>query len=510
MNALSHALAFGSGGRAVAEPLAIGVVEVRDAIATLHMERPAPSRWDAQEQQIFAAALADLGARPDIQAIVLRGAGLFDEGPGERRQGFRPVVDAVAECQTPVIAAISGDAIGAGLELALACAGRIAAPTSRFALPDLASGRLPTHGAVERLPRLIGMGRAAEMIVLGQALDAETAEACGLIDVMARGDLAASARNLAESLVPLPASHGRLDVETATAELFSLRLRLRREAPGQTVPLVALHALEASVRLPLRRAMAETDRLAETLSRNDHAQGLAYAQAGAAALALRESPGRVRTLARKLRWPLLREAIHLLDEGATPGQIDRCLTAFGFSEGIFAESDRRGLNVVFEGASDAGAPGPWLSYSPTLDLMEDARRIGGDAPGWFRPGDSGVGPGVFDPEVAQLLQGSATFQRLSRQPIPDEGVAARCLLASINGAAEILQDRPDLSPALIDAVWTTALGFPAWKGGPLRCADRMGLDQVVEGLNALHARRATAGPPCEIIRRRAERGEGLA
>jgi 3-hydroxyacyl-CoA dehydrogenase len=89
-------------------------------------------------------------------------------------------------------------------------------------------------------------------------------------------------------------------------------------------------------------------------------------------------------------------------------------------------------------------------------------------------------------------------------------VAERCLLAAINGAVELLQDRTDLTPAMLDAVWTTVLGFPAWKGGPLRWADSLGLGRVVDGLCALHARRNTAGEPCELIRRRALRGEGIA
>lgn len=490
--------------------MAIGAVDVRGAIATLHVERPAPCRWDAQDQRLFADALGELDARPDVHAVILHGKDLFDEGPGESRLSFRTIVDAVAECRTPVVAAIHGDAVGAGLELALACAARVAAPNSRFALPDLAAGRLPSHGAVERLPRLVGMGMAGEMILLGRVLTAPAAAACGLVDAVDGPDPLAAARGLAAQLSDRPVPRRCLDVEAAATDLFRLRLQLRRQAPDQTVPLVALQALEASVRLPLRRAMAETARLADTLLRNDQAQGLAYAHAGKASLSAWGSAKRVKDLARQLRWPLLREAIHLLDEGATPGQVDRCLTAFGFAEGPFTQSDRLGLDAVFLDAPTPGAPGPWLSYSPTLDLMVDAQRLGGAAPGWFRPDDVGAGPRTFDPVVAQLLQGSATFQRLSRHPVADEGVAERCLLAAINGSAEVLQDRPDLAPALVDAVWTTVLGFPAWKGGPLRCADRMGLDRVVDGLGALLARRNTAGEPCEMIRRRAQRGEGLA
>jgi len=510
MNALSNPWDFRQRDGAAEPALAIGAVEVRGSIAALHMERPAPCRWDAQEQRLFADALGQLDARPDVDAIILHGNDLFDEGPEESRRAFRVVVDAVADCRTPVVAAIQGDAVGAGLELALACAARVAAPSSRFGLPDLAAGRLPSHGAVERLPRLVGMGMAAEMILLGRTLSGPAAAACGLIDIVDGRDRLAAARGLAEQLSNRPAPRRCLDAEAAAADLFRLRLQLRRQAPDQTVPLAALQALEAAVRLPLRRAMAETARLADALLRSDQAQGLAYAHAGKAALSAWGTAKRIKDLARQLRWPLLREAIHLLDEGATPGQVDRCLTAFGFAEGPFTESDRLGLGAVFLDAPTPGSPGPWLSYSPTLDLMVDAQRLGGAAPGWFRQDDNGAGPRTFDPVVAQLLQGSATFQRLSRHPIADEGVAERCLLAAINGSAEILQDRTDLSPALLDAVWTTVLGFPAWKGGPLRCADQMGLERVVDGLGALLARRNTAGEPCEMIRRRALRGEGLA
>jgi len=509
MNALSNPWDFRQRDAAAEPALAIGAVEVRGAIATLHMERPAPCRWDAQEQRLFANALGELDARPDVHAIILNGKDLFDEGPGESRRAFRLVVDAVADCRTPVVAAIRGDAVGAGLELALACAARLAAPSSRFALPDLAAGRLPSHGAVERLPRLVGMAMAAEMILLGRTLDGPAAAACGLIDAVDAHPLTA-ARRLAEQLSGLPAPRRCLDAEAAATDLFRLRLQLRRQAPDQTVPLVALQALEAAIRLPVRRAMAETARLADTMLRSEQAQGLAYAHAGKAALSAWGGARRIKDLARQLRWPLLREAIHLLDEGATPGQVDRCLTAFGFAEGPFTQSDRLGLDAVFLDAPTPGSPGPWLSYSPTLDLMVDAQRLGGAAPGWFRQDDNGAGPRTFDPVVAQLLQGSATFQRLPRHPVADEGVAERCLLAAINGSAEVLQDQADLTPALLDAVWTTVLGFPVWKGGPLRCADRMGLDRVVDGLGALLARRNTAGEPCEMIRRRAQRGEGLA
>lgn len=90
-------------------------------------------------------------------------------------------VEPVARLKQPVIAAIRGDAIGLGLELALACDYRIAVEHARFGLPQVRDGSLPRNGGTQRLPRLIGQGKAMEMILTGESIDA--AEACrtGLI-----------------------------------------------------------------------------------------------------------------------------------------------------------------------------------------------------------------------------------------------------------------------------------------------------------------------------------------
>ncbi len=101
----------------------------------------------------------------------------------------------------PVIACIQGEAIGAGLELALACDIRIAAEGAVFAIRDVANGAVPSAGATQRLPRLIGRGKASEMILLGEELDAQAALACGLVSaVVPRGELEAHGRALAERI----------------------------------------------------------------------------------------------------------------------------------------------------------------------------------------------------------------------------------------------------------------------------------------------------------------------
>jgi 3-hydroxyacyl-CoA dehydrogenase len=83
------------------------------------------------------------------------------------------VVDAVEACNKPVIAAVAGVCFGGGLELALGCHGRVAAPGARFALPEIKLGVLPGAGGTQRLPRLIGVEGALEMILSGDPIDAD-------------------------------------------------------------------------------------------------------------------------------------------------------------------------------------------------------------------------------------------------------------------------------------------------------------------------------------------------
>lgn len=507
MNALAFSHAQFRHGPDGSDALPLATIEIQASIAVIRLELPSPGLWTTLEQQLFIATLADLSGREDLTAIVIQGAGVFAEQPSATAPEFHAVVEAVAGSRLPVIAAISGDAVGVGLELALACAGRVARGKARFNLPDLRTGRLPTHGAIERLPRLIGMTLASDLLIFDAALDGDAALKAGLLDTIAGSDVVAAAVDLALS----GAARARTaHADTDAAELFGARLRVRREAPDQTAPAVAMRALEAAERLPIRRAMAETAKAAAALAGTDQAQALAYAARGRASLDRWGKKAARDVLARRLRWPLLREAIHMLDEGACPSQIDRCLIAFGFREGPFALSDRVGMATLFGVAADGAIPAdPWLCYSPTLDLMADAGRHGGAAPGWYRSPDEASPHLTFDAEVARIIQASATFQRISRRPGPDETIAERCMLAVVNGAVELLQVEDNLSASLLDAVWTGMLGFPAWKGGPLLQADRSGLDRVVDGLRKLHARRNTAGAPCEMLLRCAARREGL-
>jgi enoyl-CoA hydratase/carnithine racemase len=91
------------------------------------------------------------------------------------------VAASVASLEKPVIAAINGDALGEGLELALACDVRIAVPHAHFGLPEITAGLIPSDGGTQRLPRIVGKGKALEMILTGEIIDSAEALEYGLI-----------------------------------------------------------------------------------------------------------------------------------------------------------------------------------------------------------------------------------------------------------------------------------------------------------------------------------------
>ena len=136
---------------------------------------------------------AELAWDEEVRVIVITGAGeksfsvgtdLFEgllKGNGREEAIFWSLAEPIAKLDKPVIAAINGDATGQGLELVLACDVRIATETSHFGLPHIKAGLIPWDGGTQRSSRLVGRGRALEMILTGEMIDAKEALQIGLI-----------------------------------------------------------------------------------------------------------------------------------------------------------------------------------------------------------------------------------------------------------------------------------------------------------------------------------------
>jgi enoyl-CoA hydratase len=115
------------------------------------------------------------------------------------------VLDKLDQLPMPSIALINGYAFGGGLELALACTFRLAAPSAKLGFPEIKLGLIPGYGGTQRLPRLVGEARATELILTGRTVDAAEAERMGLVNrVVATGEGLAAAQQLAAQLAAFP------------------------------------------------------------------------------------------------------------------------------------------------------------------------------------------------------------------------------------------------------------------------------------------------------------------
>ena len=167
-------------------------------IATITLTAPV----DLVAAQALCDAAADIEHDDTIRVVLITATGrdfcLGTTEPLPRRVDW---IEAIARLTRPVIAAIQGNALAEGFELALACDMRVAASNARFALPQLARGQLPSNGGTQRLPRLIGSARALDLLLSGRTVAAAEAEAIGLVSrVVPPRRLRSAAHELAGAL----------------------------------------------------------------------------------------------------------------------------------------------------------------------------------------------------------------------------------------------------------------------------------------------------------------------
>ena len=193
------------------------LLERDGAIAIVTINRPAVlNALNAQTLDELRRVILDLKRDDGVRVVVLTGAGaksfvagadineLAVQTPTSGREHAltgQHVFDLIESMGKPVIAAINGYALGGGCELAMACTLRIAADTARLGQPEIALGLIPGYAGTQRLPRLVGKGRALDMILTGAPIAADEALRIGLVNrVSPAADLMADARKLAAQL----------------------------------------------------------------------------------------------------------------------------------------------------------------------------------------------------------------------------------------------------------------------------------------------------------------------
>jgi enoyl-CoA hydratase/carnithine racemase len=191
-------------------------VEVDDRLAVVTVDRPEVR--NALSRQVLAElrdVLADLRERDDVGLVAFTGAGEkafvagadisqlrhYDLHTGLAAEMQR-TFDVVEAFPKPTVAAVNGFALGGGCELAMACDIRIASENARFGLPETTLSVLPGAGGTQRLARLVGTGRAIEMILTGRFVDAAEAHAIGLVTAVVPADgLPGELRRLADQIL---------------------------------------------------------------------------------------------------------------------------------------------------------------------------------------------------------------------------------------------------------------------------------------------------------------------
>jgi 3-hydroxyacyl-CoA dehydrogenase len=203
----------------------------------------------------------------------------------------------------------------------------------------------------------------------------------------------------------------------------------------------------------------------------------------------------------RMMFPYMYEAQFIVEEGATPEQVDRALTTWGMAMGIFAVDDMAGLDVAWRVRQELKQfTTPGERRPLVADTLCEMGRFGQKAgKGWYRYGDDRKP--VPDREVIEIIERAAAAAGIPRRSVTDQEIVERTIYALINEGARVLDEGFALRAADIDVVYVNGYGFPAYRGGPMFHADRVGIEHVYARVAALHAEHGTRWTPAPLLER---------
>jgi 3-hydroxyacyl-CoA dehydrogenase len=259
-------------------------LQSHDDVLEILLNTPPVNALGASTRQQIIAAIDQGGADPAIKAIVIRGIGkLFSGGADVTEFGkdisgptLPEVVERIEASKKPVIAAIHGTCFGGGLETALGCHYRIAAPSARLGLPEVKLGLLPGAGGTQRLPRLVGVLAALEMIVSGEPVSALEASKSGLVDRLASEEaLAEEAIAFARNVQDVRRTGDRTVIaEPGIFERFASENS--RNTKGLDAPAACIRAIKAATELPLAQGLKVERALFAQLMQGEQSRALRH------------------------------------------------------------------------------------------------------------------------------------------------------------------------------------------------------------------------------------------
>ena len=657
------------------------------SVAVIAFGEPPVNSLGYETRVALMRNLETAAADPAVAAIVIAGNGdMFSGGADIREFGKaavseRPTLHEILawldESSKCVVAAISGICLGGGFELALTCHARVAAADAKLGLPEVKLGLLPGAGGTQRLPRLVGIARALEIIVKGNLVSAADLAGTGLLDAVVAGDPVGAAIEKAIELGGAPPRRARdivLDTTGAAELCDAARAASRQSAPHDRAALSCIDAIEASLkpweeglareralfrellgseeskalrhaffaeraaakiddlpagtptrqvanaavvgggtmgtgiamtfmnaRIPVRllevdgaaleravqriRSVYDSRRARGRLTPEEHERSIAlltpvldYAaladadivveavfedmsvkesvfrtldetmKAGAI-LATNTSTLDVNHIARITRRPedvvgthffspahvmrllevvrgaatapdvlatvmklakrlgkvavvsgvcdgfignrmlhqYFKQADYMLEEGASPEQIDTALESFGMAMGPFRMSDLAGNDIGWLVRKRRYAEDPAFAYPRIGDRLCELGRFGQKTQGgWYdyEPGDRTARP---SPLVDELLKTYRASLGIEARSIDAAEIVDRTIFALVNEGAKLLEEGIAARASDIDVVYLTGYGFPRWRGGPMFYADQVGLRAVEERIGAFAA-----------------------
>jgi 3-hydroxyacyl-CoA dehydrogenase len=265
-------------------------------VAIITIDNPPVNALSPEVARGIATAVEQAGKDISVKAAVLIGAGRtfvagadikefgkITSGKSERGAGLLPLLLQIEDLSKPVVVAIHGNAFGGGLELAMACHYRVAAPTAQMGQPEVKLGIIPGAGGTQRLPRLVGVVKAVEMCAEGNPISARDALQSGLVDRLIEDDLLAGAVAFAREMIsqPIRKTRERIDKLSIPAQntgvFDSAREKSRTRQRGMKSPLAAIDAVEAATTMSFEAGSQVEQRLFRECLFSDQSKALIHA-----------------------------------------------------------------------------------------------------------------------------------------------------------------------------------------------------------------------------------------
>ena len=268
--------------------------EVKDGVAVLTSDNPPVNALSYHVRQGLADGLEMAQSDEDAKAVVLHcegrtffaGADITEFGNPDVPSApwITVVIEAFEASSKPVVAAIHGTALGGGCETALGCHYRVAVQSAKLGQPEVKLGIIPGAGGTVRLPRVMGVQKALEMMISGNPISAQQALAGGLVDEIVEGDLLSGAITFANKVVrenrPLARvrdSDGKLEEARENSAIFDdFRKSIARKTRGFKAPEAIIQSVEAAISLPFDEALQNERRLFDECQKSPEAKAQQY------------------------------------------------------------------------------------------------------------------------------------------------------------------------------------------------------------------------------------------